>query len=221
MLCSSETKVSRTQIGYHFVNGGVYVPMIYDHMTPISVQEEFTSFKLPLHAEPLLQPHPGPVSPLLHNWEFAGGEARLWGGGRREILGMCLYFPGRRTARQWLGFELFLSSRPIVKGTFGIFIITNNWTAKRGCARFGGNGPWGGGGGGRRCCSSETRAGCEFRVSNMEGMALQENTSALPFFAPFPRIAWLSFLFPRAPSSRSPFPLAPSPDFMYLFLKDL
>lgn len=111
------------------------------------------------------------------------------GGGRREILGMCLYFPGIRVARQSLGFELFLSSRPIVKGTFGIFIITNNWTAKRGCARFGGNGPGGAGGGERSCSSSETRAGCEFRISNMEGMDLQENVSALQFFSLFPLIA--------------------------------
>lgn len=60
VLGSSETKVSRTQIGYHFVNGGVYVPMIYDHMTPISVQEEFTSFKLPSTQSRFCSPHPEP-----------------------------------------------------------------------------------------------------------------------------------------------------------------
>lgn len=39
---SSEAKVSWTQIGYHFVNGGVYVPVIYGLMTCIEVQAEFT-----------------------------------------------------------------------------------------------------------------------------------------------------------------------------------
>lgn len=84
MLCSSETKVSRTQIGYHFVNGGVYVPMIYDHMTPISVQEEFTSFKLPSTQRLFCSPHPGPFfSPLLYNWGVLVG-VKLGCGGREE-----------------------------------------------------------------------------------------------------------------------------------------
>lgn len=93
VLCSSETKVSRTQIGYHFVNGGVYVPMIYDHMTPISVQEEFTSFKLPSTQRLFCSPHPGPF-PLLYNWGVLLGVKLGCGGGKWEILGMCLYFPG-------------------------------------------------------------------------------------------------------------------------------
>lgn len=42
VLPSSEAKVSWSEIGYRFVNGGVCVPVIYDHMTPIAVQEEFT-----------------------------------------------------------------------------------------------------------------------------------------------------------------------------------
>jgi len=104
VLCSSETKVSRTRIGYHFVNGGVYVPMIYDHMTPISVQEEFTSFKLPSTQRLFCSPHPGPVfPPLLYNWGVLVGVKLDGGGGKREILGMCLYFPGISTRKRVAG----------------------------------------------------------------------------------------------------------------------
>lgn len=42
VLPSSEAKVSWSEIGYQVVNGGECVPVIYDHMTPIAVQEEFT-----------------------------------------------------------------------------------------------------------------------------------------------------------------------------------
>ncbi len=39
---SSEAKVSWSEIGYQFVNGGMCVLVIYDRMTPNAVQEEFT-----------------------------------------------------------------------------------------------------------------------------------------------------------------------------------
>lgn len=114
VLGSSETKVSRTQIGYHFVNGGVYVPMIYDHMTPISVQEEFTSFKLPSTQRLFCSPHPGPFfslpppsspphPPFLssrYNWGVLVG-VKLPCGGREKgnFRNVSPYFAGRSSAK--------------------------------------------------------------------------------------------------------------------------
>ena len=75
-------------------------------------------------------------------------------------------------------------------------MINNNCDESRGAAPARpavGNVPWergGGGGGGEGKDPSllHKQAGCEFRVSNMEGRVffLQQNTSAFRFFSPLP-----------------------------------
>ena len=107
-------------------------------------------------------------------------------------------------------------------------MINNNCDESRGAAPARpavGNVPWergGGGGGGEGKDPSllHKQAGCEFRVSNMEGRVffLQQNTSAFRFFSPLPPP-----LPPPPPphespvSSRSPPSPLPSPDFYYSF----
>lgn len=81
-----------------------------------------------------------------------------------------------------------------------------------------GNVPWeggmgrGGGGEGKDPSLLHKQAGCEFRVSNMEGRGffLQQNTSAFHFFSPLSP--------PRAPFLLAALPhLIPTPDFYYSF----